>query len=368
MDFLINLIGWFCGFFLLFRVPQCRENPARGKNERDVSLIIPTRNEATVLPQLLDSLARQPIQPCEVIVVDESSDATASIARERGARVIEVKETPAGWMGKSWACYQGALAARGGGLCFLDADTFFDNDGLKKLIDTFEDGHPVLSVQPYHSTTRLYEQLSAFFNVVLMAGIGAFSPFGAAVKPAGAFGPCLVLSRADYLKAGGHEKIKNDIVEDMALGKNLIKAGAIIGLYGGRGTLSFRMYPDGLKQLINGWSKGFGRGAAGTNPLFLLMIILWISAGFGIFRGLLGSFSAVEPGAALTPFLLYTGYAIHLYWILRRIGSFKLITALVYPVPLLFFTLVFAYSVFNIFVLKRVKWKDKSIDLRGNGS
>src|SRR4051812_46085183 len=54
-----------------------------------VTVIIPARNEAHNLPALLRSIAVQSIQPLEVLVVDdESSDGTAEVARELGARVI----------------------------------------------------------------------------------------------------------------------------------------------------------------------------------------------------------------------------------------------------------------------------------------
>jgi 4,4'-diaponeurosporenoate glycosyltransferase len=66
-----------------------------------VSLVIPARNEASLLPRLLDTVdtarARYQAGPgaVEVIVADNgSTDRTAEIARNRGCRVVDVAPPP----------------------------------------------------------------------------------------------------------------------------------------------------------------------------------------------------------------------------------------------------------------------------------
>lgn len=57
-----------------------------------VSVIIPTRNAAGVLDELLASLHRQTRRPDEILVVDsESTDATGEIAARRGALYHQIK-------------------------------------------------------------------------------------------------------------------------------------------------------------------------------------------------------------------------------------------------------------------------------------
>ena len=95
----------------------------------NLSIIIPARNEEQNLPVLLCSINAQTVKPPEVIVVDDgSTDRTAEVAREFGAAVIASKPLPDGWRGKTWACQQGAQAATGDLLLFLDADTWFAAD------------------------------------------------------------------------------------------------------------------------------------------------------------------------------------------------------------------------------------------------
>jgi rSAM/selenodomain-associated transferase 2 len=81
-----------------------------------VSVIIPTLNEAADLPDALDSVFACPVH--EVIVADGgSTDETVSIARSRGARVVETSPSRAGQMNA------GAAAATGDVLLFLHGDT-----------------------------------------------------------------------------------------------------------------------------------------------------------------------------------------------------------------------------------------------------
>ena len=165
---------WMSGWLVLFRLPRCR-NGNEGPYPR-VSVIIPARNEEKNLPRLLRSLREQDLQPDEVLVVDDgSTDRTAEFARREGARVLTSEPLPPGWRGKAWACHQGARAAQGEVLLFLDADTFFLPGGYRRLLDTFLSVGGALSVAPYHEVRRPYEQLSAFFNLLMLAGVGAFS-------------------------------------------------------------------------------------------------------------------------------------------------------------------------------------------------
>jgi len=95
-----------------------------------ISVIIPTLDEAANLPALLKTLARQDAAH-EVIVADGgSTDATVSVARDQGARVVEA----AGGRGPQIAA--GAETATGEILLFLHADSVFPAGGLSRIADT----------------------------------------------------------------------------------------------------------------------------------------------------------------------------------------------------------------------------------------
>jgi 4,4'-diaponeurosporenoate glycosyltransferase len=222
----------------------------------------------------------------------------------------------------------------------------------------------VVSIQPYHKTKKLYEQLSAFFNIISMGAMGTFTVFGNLLKPIGLFGPCVVMRRKYYLDIGGHTAVKGEIVEDLALGNKLKKGNIPIYCYGGKGAISFRMYPNGIRELIDGWSKGFATGAIKTHIPLLLAIIAWVGGGISATIYVVEAVLNINTTAILVWTLTYLGYTIQIYWMLFRLGTFRFFTALFYPVSLIFFLLIFLWSLFLTFIRRRVRWKGATIPLR----
>ena len=365
INFAIHAVFWVLGFLFLFRITRCGSGVTENSHYPSISIIVPARNEEKTLPILLASLKDQSLTPDEIIiVVNQSEDRTMDIAEEADAITIQSEPPPAGWVGKPWACYQGAIAAKGEILIFLDADTFLEKDGLKKILNEYLKKAGVLSIQPYHKTKRLYEQFSLFFNLIGMAAMGAFTIIGRHTRPIGLFGPCLVMRRGYYFDKDGHREVRSEIVDDLALGEGLKRRRIPIYCYGGKGTISFRMYPNGMRELIDGWSKNFAIGASKTPLPMLLAIIAWIGGGIGSPIYLIESISNMNTSLIFAWASLYMLYAIQIYWMIFRVGTFKFYTALFYLVPLLFFVSIFIRSFFMVFIKKSVTWKGSTFNLK----
>lgn len=267
---------------------------------------------------------------------------------------------PEGWIGKPWACWTGAREATGDILMFLDADTRLAPDGLEKIVSTFTKTGGLLTIQPYHRMQKIHERLSAVFNIIVMAGMNSFTPLGHLLKPAGAFGPCNVCTKEDYFRVGGHRNAKGDVLESLAVGRCFIVSGLNVSCYGGKGAIAFQMYPHGLREMIEGHSKGFGTGAMAISPFLLAMLVCWVFGGVSLSRHLIES---IITGASSLELMVWGGldglYIIQNYWILRRIGNFGVLTAVFFQIPLIFFVLVFCYSLVKIFFLGKVRWKGR---------
>jgi 4,4'-diaponeurosporenoate glycosyltransferase len=354
-------VFWLFGLFLFWRIPHCRHRGEAPRSDR-ISVIIPARNEAHNLPSLLRSLAAQERAPEEIIVVDDGSDdGTAEVAARLGARVVAAEPMPGGWVGKTWACWTGARAARGDLLVFLDADTILTGGALAALASTQRADGGLVSVMPLQAIRRPYEALAAVLNIVVMAGVNAFSPLGRRLPPTGCFGACVVCRREEYFAAGGHGAVKGRIAEDFALGRKYRSLGIPVTCYGGRGTASVRMYPDGLRSLVEGFTKNMAIGSSDIRRDFKALIAGWISG---------ATLCAIAFLASLTPALavyrtmeivFYAFYAVQMYWMLRRIGNAGPLAALLFPFPLAFFHLVYLRSVHSVRRRNCVTWKGRII-------
>lgn len=105
-----------------------------------LSIILPARNEAGAVGATVAGIrARYP--EAEIIVVnDGSSDATAQVAAQAGARVIS---KPYG-MGNGAAVKTGARAAGGDVLVFMDADGQHDPADIPRLLAKLDAGYDMV--------------------------------------------------------------------------------------------------------------------------------------------------------------------------------------------------------------------------------
>jgi poly-beta-1,6-N-acetyl-D-glucosamine synthase len=106
---------------------------------RSVSLLVPAHNEESNLPRRLEELNRLLSGPGvhgEIIVIsDASTDRSAEIARQFGARVVELPQKS----GKAVAVNEGAEVAQHDLLVFADARQRWADDALARLVENFDD-------------------------------------------------------------------------------------------------------------------------------------------------------------------------------------------------------------------------------------
>ncbi len=99
-----------------------------------VSVVIPVKNGARYLAEVLEALARQPV-PNEVLVIDSgSTDASVSIARAGGAEVLSI---PAAEFGHGRTRNLGADRTRGDIICFLTQDATPTTGWLNAICEGF---------------------------------------------------------------------------------------------------------------------------------------------------------------------------------------------------------------------------------------
>ena len=347
-------IGVPAGLLLIRRVPTC---PAGKPRRTSLSIIIPARNEEQNLPRLLGSISQSALHPAEIIVVDDgSTDNTAALAAKFGACVLSSAEKPQKWTGKSWACYQGAQSAIGELLLFLDADTYFLPGGLDRLISWWwreRDQQLVVSLLPYHAMRAPYEQLSLFFNILMAAGAGGF---GAVASPR-LFGQSLLIPKETYFAAGGHAAVCGVVLENLRWAGRLRDSGIRIFCAGGKGTLHMRMFPDGFSQMSQSWAKAFLQGAGDSGRAVLGLSIAWISALWSTALLLVIPHGYGRASLAIA----YALFALQITWIARRLGSYRFLTCVLFPLPLAYFCAVFGRAAALRALGHKAMWRGREV-------
>ena len=192
-----------------------------------VSIIVPARNEEQGIAKCLDSLVNQTYQNLEIIVVDDSStDKTSKITesfeeRNHRVRLVSAGEKPEGWVGKSWPCWRGYEQSSGEYLLFVDADSTLDSTTIESCLKYVGKKN----IEMFSLSPRVeMKGVVAKAVIPLMSGaINILYPMRKVndknSKRAYVFGTFILVKREVYASTGGHEKVKNEIVEDAAIAR-----------------------------------------------------------------------------------------------------------------------------------------------------
>ena len=173
-----------------------------------VSVVIPVRNDAEVLRRCLRALARQTVAPDEIIVVDNgSSDESAAVAREHGARVIDQPQR-----GIGMASATGYDAARGEIIARLDADSVPGHDWIETILRAFARRPGVAAITGggrfLDGPPRLRSLLSALY-------LGAyFALVSVALGHIPLFGSNMAIRRSAWLEVAAEVHRHDDLMHD----------------------------------------------------------------------------------------------------------------------------------------------------------
>jgi len=221
-----------------------------------VTVIVPARNEAQMLPSTLPALLSQDYPGClRIVVVDDSStDGTSDVARDLGARsaardvnIITAPPLPPGWAGKVWAMHTGAaseLAQECDYILLTDADIAHPPDLLRRLVGMAE--HRDLDLASVTAHLRAVTPFERLLVPAFVYFFGLLYPFRWSNDPnraaAAAAGGCVLVRRPLLDGIGGLKAIRNQIIDDCALAARIKQAGGRTWLGLGRDVRSERGY------------------------------------------------------------------------------------------------------------------------------
>ncbi len=223
---------------------------------QSITVVIPARDEASRIGPLLDAIVGAPRVNEVIVVDDQSSDGTADIAGRAGATVLSGAELPDGWAGKAWALQQGVAAASSEWVVTLDADTRPDPQLPSALVARATGER--LDFLTVGGRFDCPTPGSRFLHPAMLTTlVYRFGPPGApAARPdrTMANGQCMVFERRRFRAAGGMEAVRGEVVEDIALARNLAAQGQRVGFLDASELLSVRMF-ESFGDVLTGWGR-----------------------------------------------------------------------------------------------------------------
>lgn len=260
-----------------------------------VSVLVPARDEASRIGSCVTALlASRGLRDAEVVVLDDGSrDGTAEVVRtaaDGDPRLHVVDgggaDPPPGWLGKTWACHRLAELATGQVLVFVDADVVVAPHALAASVALLRQGDLDL-VCPYPRQLadgvlpRLVQPLLQWsWATLLPLGLAERSPRESLTA---ANGQLLAVDADVYRRSGGHEHVRGEVLDDVALLRAVKAAGGRGGVVDGTELASCRMYDDAA-SLVEGYTKslwsafGSPAGAAGVVVLLSWLYVVPVVA------------------------------------------------------------------------------------------
>jgi glycosyltransferase involved in cell wall biosynthesis len=364
LNYIVIIVAVFGGlrlFVALINLISFKRLAEKGESiEVSLAVLIPARNEEANIANILNDLLKQTYSDFEILVYDDlSEDATvaavSNLQKENSnIKLINGAQLPNNWGGKSHACYQLAKQTDADLILFLDADVRVSKDFIQKIIS-----HSVayrldlLSIFPVQLTKSCGEKaVVPLFNWILLTLLplnlvrkSSWSSFSAAN------GQCMLFDGDNYRKNQWHKSVKAEVVEDIAIMREMKKHRYNVETLIGQNEISCRMYHSFYESFV---------GLARSAPAFFANHLGWTT--FFLIAVLIGpivSFYVI----GFWYLIVFAAFVIILRLIVSIISKSSIFQMFIWHIPQM---VVLPVIVINGFVMryrKRYKWKNRELNL-----
>ena len=264
-----------------------------------IAVVIPAYNEEINLRDCVEAVLNNELPDPQQLQVwiadDESTDGTRAIATQlvtQDPRVhliaVPPRPTTEVWRGKNWACAQAVEQAYGEYLLFIDADVRLEKEAIVTAVAEAQASQAdLISCLPEIVCGCLSEWLAQPIMVRMLAAGFNFGAVNDPMQPDIAFaaGPFMLFRRTAYDRIGGHRAVADDLVEDVALARQIKAFGLKMQLMLSEGVAKVRMYQN-LAGLWEGWTKnlhmGSGRDVYATLLIAVISVFVFVVPWFGL--------------------------------------------------------------------------------------
>jgi len=348
---------------LNLRVVRTLRSPEGGlENPPHISILVPARNEERIIEHTVRAFLAQDYPNFEVIVVDDRStdDTPRILASFDDPRLIVIRgeETPPGWLGKPWALHQAAARARGELLMFVDADVFYAPGTISAAVAHIQQRDTaMIALLPRFELHGFWENAAM---PQLAMSVFSFLPIWIGERRQIAFlavggGPGNFVRRADYDAVGGHESLRDAVIDDVSLARRLRKSGRRTETVLADDFVFIHMY-HGLREVIDGFTKNafaiFGRSYLFALTTTLLMLLLHLGPYVAACMGNVPAIAAVVV-ISLTRVILFRSL---------RYPMWNAI--LLHPVMTAIWSWIFLRSLWLTGIRRQLHWRGRTYDAR----
>lgn len=294
------------------RFPPLKAQAARPEQIGQVSILIPTLNEAARIGPCLEGLSHQGDEVREVIVIDsQSTDGTIDLVKAVQAidprfHWITDDPLPKGWVGRPWALHSGFLASseQSEWILGIDADTQPQPGLVASLLKTAnQQEYDLISLSPRFILKSLGEfWLQPALLITLVYRFGATGSTATTPERVMANGQCFLCRRSLLTDLGGYSRARDSFCDDVTLARHAAQFGAKVGFLDGAHLLKVRMY-EGALETWREWGRSLdlkdaASGAQKWGDCSFLLVVQGVPI-----VALLGSLSCLSLGYVTWPIL-----------------------------------------------------------------
>jgi len=274
-----------------------------------ISVVVPLRNEATNVAELINSLrAQKNLVQVEFLLLDDNSeDGTLALLHQHTSglsnfHILNGSTLPQGWIGKTWALQQLFERASGEIIVSVDADVRLVPDAISAAVTLLKETQldflsPYPSQLAHSWSERLIQPLLqwSWMSTVILR-IAEKSSISSMVVANGQF---FVVRRAALAQVGGYKSVSNKVLDDVELARTLVKQGSHGCVANGASIASTRMYSS-WGEIQAGYGKSLHAAFGSVFGSALAITFLFLTGIAPLIAGITGSYVAWYAYSAVT--------------------------------------------------------------------
>ncbi len=209
------------------------------KNNQNICVVVPARNEEKNLPKTINSIVRQNLNNISILIIDDNStDKTHIVAskllkkKKINHQVVKGKKLPNGWSGKVWALKQAIDILKNKQIeyyLFLDSDIILKKGIVSEAMNFLSQRKLLMvSLMAKLNCTTGWEKFLIPAFIYFFQKIYPFSkvndPNNSLAAAAGGF----ILCKSEvFNKVNLYEQIKDKVIDDCNIAKKIKEKGNI---------------------------------------------------------------------------------------------------------------------------------------------